>query len=315
MFFILTTGRSGSTSIARTLNKVDKCYGIHEPTPELILESSGYHYGKISPESIRKLLHETRCPTINSEIYCESNQTLSLIIPELVAVFPQARFIWLVRNGLDVVASAYQKQWYSGHSENHSTYEACPPLEKVWIDGRVRADLAGDMSEVKWHALNRFEKCCWYWSYINRIIEKDLNRHAADRFFTLRLEDMPHTMPELLSWMGLTTTAGNKLPPVERANIAKRIPFHWTNWSLEQHQAFGRYCGTEMDKFYPSWMDVTGETGRLLMAPIIFNLTQMIKEQQSKAENIQSELTAIRNNRFWKIAQHCMHPFFRRDAT
>ena len=125
MFFVLTTGRSGSKTVAHLLSLVGGFTCLHEPAPELIPESSAYRYGKAPADAVEKLLVETRSPHLDGSEYCESNQTLSLVIPALVRAFPQARYIWLIRNGLDMVASAYSKQWYSGHSENHDRYEDC----------------------------------------------------------------------------------------------------------------------------------------------------------------------------------------------
>lgn len=297
MFFILSTGRSGSTSIACALNRVAGFHAVHEPAPDLILESAGYRYGEVSPAAVRKLLEETRFPTMNGSIYCESNQTLSLIIPELVAVFPQARFIWLVRNGLDVVASAYQKQWYTGHSENHAEYEVCSPIEKAWIDGRIRADKVGEMSEYEWDSLYRFGKCCWYWGYVNQIIRFDLEQHAQDRFFILRLEEMEQRFSQLVAWMGKDT---QRISAVERDNVAKRVPFHWTGWSAAQHATFLKWCGEQMDIHYPSWRDVTGENARLFIKPAIDGLQNMIKDRQERLMQLKNELDKIKNSYAWR---------------
>lgn len=294
MFFVLTTGRSGSTSIATMLDSVAGCHAVHEPAPELILESAGYRYGKVSPKEVRAVLSRTRPATVNGDIYCESNQTLSLIIPELVETFPQARFIWLIRNGLDMVASAYQKQWYTGHSENHDRYEDCSPLEKSWIDGRVRADLVGEMNEIQWNALDRFEKCCWYWGYVNRIIGEDLGQYAPGRFYTLRLEYLERDFADLVGWMGLTPPS---TPNSSRKNIAKRIPFHWTGWSPEQHQAFARWCKEKMDLFYPGWQSVIGDDAKVFISPVLASKRKQIEILEGKLNAVQAEIENIKQTK------------------
>lgn len=300
MFFVLTTGRSGSTSIASALNMVPGCHAVHEPAPELILESAGYRYGEVTPEKIQQILRKTRSSTVGGSVYCESNQTLSLIIPELVTVFPEARFIWLVRNGLDVVASAYQKQWYTGHSENNNNYEECTPLEKAWIDGRVRADRLGEMGEFEWNALSRFEKCCWYWGYVNRVIGADLEYYAPSRYYLLRLEEVGRDLPRLLAWMGVPQPG---IPIVARENIAKRIPFHWTEWSAEQHQSFVRWCKEEMDRFYPSWQNFTDGNGKVFVAPALSSLRERIQMLEADLKEARFELEGIKRTKVWKVIQ------------
>ncbi|MEW5857923.1 MAG: glycosyltransferase [Cyanobacteriota bacterium] len=256
MFFIVSTGRSGTTTIAKTLSLVNGCVCLHEPPPELIGESSAYRYGVIKGEEIKKILLKTRNLTINNSIYGESNQTLSLIIPVLVEAFPEAKYIWLIRNGLDVVASTYQKQWYTGHSENHDHYEECSPIEQAWIDGRIEGDRCGDMSPDEWSKLDRFGRCCWYWSYVNRIIEADLNEHAAERFKILHLEEINLKLPEIIDWIGLKTAV---IPQAERHNVAKREPYHWTRWTEQERATFDHWCGNLMDRFYPTWRTTTEE--------------------------------------------------------
>lgn len=256
MFFVLSTGRSGTMSIAKTLSLLHGIVCLHEPPPELILESSAYHCGRIPAGEIKKIIRKTRKPEINGSIYCESNQTLSLLIPVLADLFPSARYIWLIRNGLDVVASAYQKQWYTGHSENHSRYEDGSPIEKAWIDGRIRGDRCHDMSRQKWAELDRFGRCCWYWGYLNRVIENNLNQYASGRYFVLRLEEIDRKLKDLVKWMGIEVAM---LPLAERFNPAKREPYHWSKWTLEEKTTFEHFCGGLMNRFYPSWKDASGK--------------------------------------------------------
>ena len=220
------------------------------------MESSAYRYGNLTVKKIKKILIDTRKPFINDSIYCESNQTLSLIIPVLAEAFPKAGYIWLIRNGLDMVASAYQKQWYTGHSENHDRYDDCSQIEKDWINGRICGDLCGDMDSEKWANLSIFGKCCWYWNYVNRLIEKDLHQYCPKSFFLFRLEEMDKTFKDLIKWMGLKAAI---LPLAGRFNSAKRKPYHWTNWTVEERNTYERFCGDLMDRFYPSWKTRTGD--------------------------------------------------------
>lgn len=256
--FVISTGRSGTTSLARTLTLVGNLDCLHEPAPELILESSGYRHGTTSAETVRRLLLQTRRAECGQR-YCESNQTMALLIPEIVGAFADAAFVWLIRDGRDVVASAMQKQWYTGHSENHERYEDCPPIERAWIDGRIRGDLCGEVAPAAWRAMSRFEKCCWYWSYVNRTIAEDLAAHASTRFFRLHLERLNSQIGPLLGWLGLRTV----ITPVAKVhNRAKRPPYHWSRWTAEERASFVRWCGRLMDEDYAGWRD--GETWRAL---------------------------------------------------
>jgi glycosyltransferase involved in cell wall biosynthesis/Tfp pilus assembly protein PilF len=251
MFFILSTGRSGTQTIAKTLSGIDGCICKHEPSPELIIESSKFRYGLMNSNEIKNILLKSRKPLLNGCTYGESNQTLALLIPVLSNVFPKSRYIWLIRNGLDFVASTYSRQWYTGHSANHKHYENCPQLEKDWIDGRVRGDLCGDVPEERWRQMTPFAKCCWYWGYINRLIEQDLKTHSSETNCRMaRLEDIDAEIGELISWLGFKP-ASNIL--VGQHNKAHYEIYNHHCWTDAEMDTFVYWCGPMMDRLYPEW--------------------------------------------------------------
>lgn len=293
--------------MANMLSQIDGCVCLHEPAPELILESSAYRYGSITESDLGKILLESRFPRLGGSVYCESNQTLSLIIPILAEVFPQARYIWLIRNALDVVASAYQKQWYTGHSENHDCYEDCSPMEKDWIDGRIQGDLCGDMGTNEWQKLDRFGRGCWYWSYVNRLIEKDLTCYAPGRFFFLRIEDIDREARNLLEWMDFRFKV---VPAVNHHNVAKRIPYHWTEWSDKERRIFEYWCADLMDRFYSSWRTFTGKGSDTFFTPALRGLKKQIekKDEQLKQKDEQLKqkdevISSLLNTWSWRITK------------
>jgi glycosyltransferase involved in cell wall biosynthesis len=251
IFFVLSTGRSGTKTIAESLSGLPDCLCQHEPAPQLILESSAYRYGRLEDERLRQFLLETRQPIVNGKVYGESNQTLSLIVPVLAKSFPNAKFIWLIRNGLDVVSSIFARQWYTGHSANHDRYEDCPPLEKAWIDGRIMGDLCGDVPFAKWKKMNPFARCCWYWAYINRTIEKDLSDYCqVGNYRKLKLENFDQSFPEIAKWLGFGQISNQKTGRYNRAHYKL---YSWQKWTLEERKTFLYWCGPLMDRLYPDW--------------------------------------------------------------
>ena len=161
---------------------------------------------------MKQILIETRRPEIRGKVYGESNQILSLIVPVLKDAFPKAQFVWLIRSGLDVVASTVARQWYTGHSSNHNLYENCSVLEKAWIDGRILGDCCGDVPSNTWPEMNPFARCCWYWAYINRTIEQDLKDYVTvDRYRMIRLDQIGTDLPDTAKWLGLETTTTLKV--------------------------------------------------------------------------------------------------------
>ena len=251
IFFVLSSGRSGTQTIAKTLSELPDCICLHEPAPELILESSAYRYGEMEYEKINNILRTTRKPVLNGKTYGESNQTLSLIVPVLASTFPNAKFIWLIRNGLDVVSSIYSRQWYTGHSANHEHYENCPPLEKAWIDGRIMGDRCGDVPLAKWESMNSFARCCWYWSYINRTIERDIGDCCSiESCRKIKIEKLDRDLPELVDWLGFKPASDLIADKHNRAHYSL---YPWQKWTWEEKNTFLYWCGPMMDRLYPDW--------------------------------------------------------------
>ena len=280
IFFILSTGRSGTQTIAKSLSQNPECICLHEPLPPLILESSAYRYGRVSCREIKKILLQTRNPVFNGKLYGESNQTLSLIVPSIVSAFPNSKLIWLIRNGLDVVSSIFSRQWYTGHSANHERYENCPPIEKTWIDGRIRGDLCSDVPFAKWKSMSPFARCCWYWSYINRTIEFDLNNYcSSSNIRKVMLEDLNQKLPEIAKWLGLDPSYNLKCGKHNRAHY-KLYP--WQKWTFEERETFLYWCGPMMDRLYPNW--------RITNNKFFDNLSKVTKTEEVQSKILQKGL-------------------------
>ena len=248
--FVVSTGRSGTTSVASILSQMLGVECLHEPEPILLRESAEFRYGHLSNErAVAAVLKGRPLARDARGGYVESNQTLALLIPAIVGAFPTARFLWLMRDGRDFVASAMQKQWYTGHSENHDRYEDCPPGERTWIDWRIRGDLAGVWSSDTWASLPRFGKVCWYWSFVNATILRDIFALAPNRFRILRLESIDRDLREHGDWLGAQFRAASGV----HLNSAKREPYNVAKWTRDEHGMFEEYCGPLMDVLYGDW--------------------------------------------------------------
>ncbi|MDY0040840.1 MAG: glycosyltransferase, partial [Desulforhabdus sp.] len=250
-FFVLSTGRSGTTSVASFFSRVPGCECLHEPSPRLIGESSAYRYGEFDHHRLVEILKETRLALDPAAIYGEANQTLSLILPVLNSAFPEAKYVWLIRSGLDVVASAVGRNWYTGLSMNGKKYDDSLAIEKAWIDGRIQGDRLGEFSTAEWIELTPFEKCCWYWEYINRTVDKDLAEFIhPEKYRTVKLEDFALRAEDLCHWLGLTAVGPLELPHHNRATYCV---YPHNLWSFSEWEAFERRCGSIMDQHYRGW--------------------------------------------------------------
>jgi hypothetical protein len=234
MFFVVSTGRSGTQTMADLLNQSPDAGCFHEPEPRLIAESTRYLYGDLPHPDAVELLRRTR-PTIPIDReYGEAHHQISYMIPALHDAFPEAKFIWLIRDGRTTVASMVARRWYTGR--HFSPY----PIPMIWETWRIRADRLGEMSTSAWLGLSPFEKCCWQWAYKNRLIECRLNECGGAWMF-VHLEELDARAGELFDFLGIRRPETITVPQLNKAkNQDGHIPVDWHNWNAEQVSAFMR---------------------------------------------------------------------------
>jgi len=240
MLFVLGTGRNGSLTMARLLNQFTGIEAYHEKPPELVKEARYYLKGELPEEELVDLLRRTRKPSDAKLDYAESNQKLSFVIPALRKAFPEASYVWLVRNGLDVVSSWTHKRNYRP-DENKG----------IWSAHRIRGDEAGEMTSHQWKQLSPFARCCWYWAWTNRRIETDLKATNA-RWMLVPVEKLSDMAEAIASFAGTTVHDGYEIP-VE--NVSKGTVSGWHYWDASQRREFNCFCAPIMDRLYPGWQN------------------------------------------------------------
>ena len=246
MFFVLSSGRSGSKTIASALDQFSNCVCLHHPQPELVLEATEVFYGDRPAAEVERVLRETRQPTVDCKIYGEVNLQHTLLVPSLRRVFPDARYIWLLRDGRDAVASMYYRGWYDPDESR---------VAEVWHRARLAGDRTGDFSAHEWQSLARFEKCCWIWKKYNLIIEERVAEMPRDIWRKVYLESLKSSLDELAAFLGLEKPS-NLL--VEKTNVALQPVVAWHDWTPQQRGQFESQCGEVMDRWYPAWRDSRG---------------------------------------------------------
>lgn len=249
LVFVVSTGRSGTTTMAEMLNKHAEIRAMHEPHLQLVKLSTDYAAGRIDAETTRTLLRRIygTAGYCDRRVYLESDQKLSNLIPLLAELFPQARFIWLVRRASDVVASTTARGWFSRRDLNLNDRENLD--HKHHYQHELSAAEAGDMSGAEWDALSLFERNCWYWSYWNRCIQSSLAALPKERSFLVRLEELEARMPDLLKFLGVSQQAVT----VEVTNQARSYkPKAASGWSEDEKAAFAKRCAPLDDELYPS---------------------------------------------------------------
>lgn len=256
MFFVLNTGRAGSKTIAKVLSQAPDCECLHEPEPSLIEEAPRYRYGSCDADSIVDVLRRTRVEPAGTRIYGESNNRLALIVPVLERAFPGSRYLWLVRDGRDFVASVHQRGWFG---DREYADDAGP-----WSRWRLQGDLVGDVDPAEWSGWSAFERCCWIWEYTNVLIRRDLGVVVTDDHWLLvRIETLAASVDRICDFLGIGPTsfvvhrANRRTVEESYEGTTNRVSSvsTWHEWSVEQRSVFARHCGRLMDELYPEWRD------------------------------------------------------------
>jgi len=253
--FVLSTGRSGTKTIAENLSYFPGCVVQHEVNPKLLSEVSGYLKGTVTHSELVELLRETRSVDRIGGTYLsgESNQRLSFCIDAINEAFLNSRYLWLIRDGREVVTSMHHRHWYDS---NEDVIREKSLLK--WANTRICADQVGEMSSSEWSALGAFGRCCWYWSYTNRVIAESAGRlEIAIR--QVRLEQLEQEWEKICLWLGISVTQNMRVKVMNQSSGGKPVP--WQSWSRKQRDIFCRYAGSEMDVFYPDWRENMSPNG------------------------------------------------------
>jgi acetyltransferase-like isoleucine patch superfamily enzyme len=255
LFFVVGTGRCGSKSIAKVITQHPNITCWHEPNFQLVRLSSAYAHQKMTREAVENTLRfiYTKTSVFPAGFYGESDKKLSNLIEILDEIFPNARFLWLIRNAPDTVNSMYSRGWYSDR-ERRLIQSGCDedrsePWRKFYAENRPNAAQIGLMSEVEWERLTPFERNCWYWSYWNSVIEKQLLNIDQKRWMMVRLEETGNRMKEINKLIGVadfeyTILQSNKALKTHRLISTK-------DWGPTEAEAYNRWCKDLMKKWYP----------------------------------------------------------------
>jgi hypothetical protein len=229
-FFVLTSGRSGSMAIAHTLAQHSKIHCLHEAKYPLRRLSFELEHGLITPENTQEKIIEIykRLGERRNICYGESDHKLFNMLPFLRNVVPKAKYLWLIRDGRDVVASTFNRGWYTRED-----------LLTDWGRYRINGFGCGEYTEDEWWSLTRFERNCWYWKYVNEKIHKSLKTIDPYYWFPIHLEYLAENLDEIQKFLGVR----REELILEKKNEATYEVVRWQNWTVEQKKAFDTICG------------------------------------------------------------------------
>lgn len=220
--FIVSSGRSGSASLATLLSKYHDIESHHEylctHTQPIAVK---LHAGIIDNSDAAKqltALHLESVKRCEKQIWLDSSNKLSWLIPPLEEIFNNAKYIHLIRDGRKVVSSYYHKLSDEAYDDKsieqllayikypeHTTPP--PPEKKYWWPTPPPESKAWE-SFIKF---DRFERLCFHWAELHRQVLYDLKKVPAHRQLEIKLEDLvssPENQVKLCDFMSIPHDEG-----------------------------------------------------------------------------------------------------------
>lgn len=215
--FIVSSGRSGTAMLHKLLSGIEGVEAHHEYAVQITQPLAVRRYLDLaSSQEAQRALSESHGAAIRysqQAFWCDSSNKLSWLIPELAALFPDAKFVHLVRDGRKVAGSYFRKlaaECYDDRStaifqafyDDPASNPAPPPEKKYWWP--VPRKNSPDAQTFR--LLDQFGRIAWHWAEINRVILKSLSGITESRQHFVRLEELrsnPETVKSLLHFLNL----------------------------------------------------------------------------------------------------------------
>jgi len=216
-FFIVSSGRSGTQMMERLLGGLGEVEIHHE-----------YLCTHVQPLAVRRYMglashgevvdalrawHGAAVHYCPKPLFGDSSNKLSWVIDALEEVFPNARYIHLIRDGRKVASSYLHKLGDECYDDRSTEILArwcqdperhpCPPPEKKYWWPLPRA---GSPWVDEFSGFDQFERISFHWAEINREIERQLEAVPAERRYRVRLEDLvtdEARLREMIEFLGL----------------------------------------------------------------------------------------------------------------
>jgi hypothetical protein len=254
--FIISTGRTGTHFFTNFFNEnFRNVFAIHEPQKDVFELNHAFLKGEVSLNKAGDMFKEFRKGILNHlnknslNIYVESNNNLSYLIPVLRSEFPNYKIIYIQRDGRDFVRSAYSK------NTKGKWVGEVPFLSKKDPRNRLNPSfLKDDLYSNDWDNLSRFENICWNWSRKDSLIYNEVYNDSKTiilKFENLFVTKQPSEWNRLIDFLDLRKNIINEnilsYMKANKSNQTKtfKLP-EWKQWTEEQKRQFIKIAGEHM---------------------------------------------------------------------
>ena len=221
--FIVSTGRTGTKFVEYFFKAIDpQVYCVHEPQPDFFdLGIQKYRHGQSTTTTVDQIqrLREPHLRSLCAQrtmTYVESNPFASLLLPELLAAFPLAKFIVITRDARTYIRSALNKSplddgafYLYGKKDRRKRISA--------------ADLPDDPYRDDWAQWDRRQKIAWYWNWCNHQL-LDFAQAHPERSHCVAFEALfsKEKDQQIQAWNGLLDHMNQTVSPDQLATLLEK---------------------------------------------------------------------------------------------
>lgn len=211
-FFVLSSGRCGTMTLAHLLNTADNARVWHHPQPDPIKEALLAWWGEIDFSTV---FWRSRRSTITKSwaeglVHGETDLLMTPFFEIIDKEIPESKFIILVRNPKGFVQSGMRRNYYYGHP---------------WDFGRLRPKENSKEYET-WNAFNQFERVCWLWNETYSRINRIHDIVNKERVLTVKFEDLVSdygTIENLFEFLNLKKYKKGKIEKILSKKLNKQV--------------------------------------------------------------------------------------------
>jgi hypothetical protein len=244
--FVLSTGRSGTNTLADLIDLSPAVSAYHEPPPNLLKErQAAFHEISSNPGRYVRIFTRARAGLIagtalKKMIYAETSARLTFFAPVISQICPSSRFIHLVRHPGDVVRSGMRRKWYEKNGRL-DRYRIFPSPD--------------DPFSRRWMTASAFEKICWYWNAYNSFALDFRATISQDRSLLVKAEDLfqgrEETIEGLFEFIGVKPPSRDLVDGVLGGKLNRQVAGQfpmYEQWQENRHDELHSIAGETMTK-------------------------------------------------------------------
>lgn len=241
--FVLSTGRTGTKTLAQLLSLSEETAAFHEPRPQLLKERQSARWEvKENERKYRHIFIRSRGARLlraewRNRIYAETSARLTFFAPVLVDLLPNAKFLFIHRDPTGVVQSGMKRGWYVDHPADYA---------------RVRP-VEGEPFFDRWEKMSPFEKICWYWNVYNKFALRFCQQIDSSRVLKIQASELfdGKAVPQIFSFLDLPQPAQEEIGRImeKKLNAQREGAFpEPERWTPSMFKTLRKIAGGTMER-------------------------------------------------------------------